>query len=246
MSKLAVITGGNSGIGEACAWRFVREGYEVVICGRRKAHNHDLCERIRVAGGRALGYAVDLRDARALADVFQQIALNHSPVTCLVNSIGIEGTPFTLTEDYCDTVFDDVIATNVKAPWQCMKAVLPAMRSAGSGSIVNVASLAGIRASATGGSVYSASKHALVGMTRSAAREYAPFGIRINAVCPAFVRTPLSESILGDSLEVVGSSPPLNRICEAEEVANAVYWLSSPDASFITGIAMPVDGGTRA
>lgn len=246
MSKLAVITGGNSGIGEACAWRFAREGYEVVVCGRRDEQNRELCQRIREAGGVGHGYAVDLRDSRELAECFRIIAINHPPVTCLVNSIGIEGAPFTRTEDYDDAVFDDVLATNVKAPWQCMKAVLPIMRLAGAGSIVNIASLAGIRASATGGSVYSASKHALVGMTRAAAREYAPFGIRINAVCPAFVRTPLSEGILGDDLESVGSSHPMNRICEAEEVASAVYWLASQDASFVTGIAMPVDGGTQA
>jgi len=246
MSKLAVITGGNSGIGEACAWRFAREGYEVVVCGRRGEQNRGVCDRIREAGGVAHGYAVDLRDARELTECFRAIALNHPPVTCLVNSIGIEGTPFTRTEEYDDTVFDDVLATNVKAPWQCMKAVLPTMRLARAGSIVNVASLAGIRASATDGSVYSASKHALVGMTRAAAREYAPFGIRINAVCPSFVRTPLSEDILGGDLESVGGTHPLNRVCEAQEVASAVYWLCSQDASFVTGIAMPVDGGTQA
>lgn len=246
MNKLAVITGGNSGIGAACAWRFAREGYEVVVCGRRAEQNQEVCERIRKVGGVAHGYAVDLRMARDLSDCFRLIALDHGPVTCLVNSLGIEGTPFTRTEEYDDAVFDDVLATNVKAPWQCMKAVLPSMRSARTGSIVNVASLAGLRASATGGSAYSASKHALVGLTRAAAREYAPFGVRINAVCPAFVRTPLSQSILGAELEKHGHSHPLNRLCEAEEVANAVYWLCSQDASFITGIAIPVDGGTQA
>lgn len=246
MNKLAVITGGNSGIGEACAWRFAREGFEVVVCARRGEQSEDLCQRIREAGGVAHGYAVDLRDARALSECFRLIAINHPPVRCLVNSIGIEGTPFIRTEDYDDAVFDDVLATNVKAPWQCMKAVLPAMRLARAGSIVNVASLAGLRASVTGGSVYSASKHALVGMTRAAAREYAPYGVRINAVCPAFVRTPMSKGILGDDLDSLGSTHPLNRICEAGEVASAVYWLASQDASFVTGIAMPVDGGTQA
>ena len=246
MSKLAVITGGNSGIGEACAFRFAKEGFEVVVCGRRDELNRDVCQRIREAGGVAHGYAVDLRDSQALSECFRTIAANHPPLTCLVNSIGIEGTPFTRTEDYDDAVFQDVLATNVKAPWQCMKAVLPAMRQAGAGSIVNIASLAGIRASATGGSAYTASKHALVGMTRAAAREYAPFGVRINAVCPAFVRSPMSEGVLGDDLESMAGSHPLNRICEAHEVANTVYWLSSQDASFVTGIAMPVDGGTQA
>lgn len=246
MNKLAVITGGNSGIGEACALRFATQGYQVIICGRRDEQNREVCQRIHEAGGVAHGYAVDLRDARQLSECFCMIASDHPPVTCLVNSIGIEGSPFTRTEDYDDKVFDDVLATNVRAPWLCMKAVLPAMRLARAGSIVNVASLAGIRASATGGSVYSASKHALVGMTRSAAREYAPFGVRINAVCPAFVRTPLSEDILGVAMGAAASSHPLNRICEAHEVASAVYWLSSQEASFVTGIAMPVDGGTQA
>ncbi|WP_445572050.1 SDR family NAD(P)-dependent oxidoreductase [Pseudomonas sp. E102] len=246
MTKLAVITGGNSGIGEACAWRFAREGYEVIVCGRRRAQNIALCERILDAGGRAYGYEVDLRDPQALGDFFRRVATDHSSVNCLVNSIGIEGSSFTRTEDYSDAVFEDVMATNVRAPWLCMKAVLPQMRALGAGSIVNVASLAGLRASVTGGLVYSASKHALVGMSRAAAREYAPYGIRINAVCPAFVRTPLSQDILGGRLDDVGSSHPLNRICEAEEVASAVYWLSSQEASFITGIAMPVDGGTQA
>ena len=246
MSKLAVITGGNSGIGEACALRFATQGYEVVVCGRRDAQNREVCKRIFEAGGVAHGYAVDLRNPRQLSECFRMIASDHPPVTCLVNSIGIEGTPFTRTEDYDDEMFDDVLTTNVKAPWLCMKAVLPAMRQARAGSIVNVASLAGIRASATGGSAYSASKHALVGITRAAAREYASFGIRINAVCPGFVRTPLSEGILGVAMDAAAGSHPLNRICEAQEVASAVYWLSSQEASFVTGIAMPVDGGTQA
>lgn len=246
MRKLAVITGGNSGIGEACAWRFTKAAYDVVICARREVRNAELCERIREFGGRALYYTVDLRDPAALQAAFQQISNDHPVIDCLVNSIGIEGKSHTLIESYPDGVFDDVMATNVKAPWLCMKSVLPAMRKARRGCIVNVASLAGLRASATGGSVYSASKHALVGMTRSIAREYAPYGVRVNAVCPAFVRTPLAESILGGELEQAGRSHPLNRLCEKEEVANAVYWLGSDEASFVTGIALPVDGGTQA
>ena len=246
MNKLVVITGGNSGIGEACAWRFAREGYEVIICSRREAKNQELCESLHAMGARAHGYAVDMRDSVALSAVFQEIKANHPPVDCLINSMGIEGSSFTLTEDYADDIFDDVMATNVKAPWLCMKAVLPRMRELGRGSIVNVASLAGLRASATGGTAYTASKHALVGMTRAAAREYAPFGVRINAVCPGFVKTPMLEDIFGQELEQAASTYPLNRICEKEEVANTIYWLASDEASYVTGIAMPVDGGLVA
>ena len=246
MNKVVVITGGNSGIGESCARRFASEGYEVVICSRREAKNQALCESLRATGARAYGYAVDMRDPAALNAVFQQISLNHPPVDCLVNSMGIEGSSFTLTEDYADDIFDDVMLTNVKAPWLCMKAVLPRMRELGRGSIVNVASLAGLRASVTGGTAYTASKHALVGMTRAAAKEYAPFGVRVNAVCPGFVNTPMLEDIFGQELEQAASTYPLNRICEKEEVANVIYWLASDQASYVTGTAMPVDGGLVA
>ena len=246
MNKVVVITGGNSGIGEACARRFAREGYEVIVCSRREAKNQELCESLRETGARAHGYAVDMRDPVALNAVFQQISVNHPPVDCLINSMGIEGSSFTLTEDYADDIFDDVMATNVKAPWLCMKAVLPRMRELGRGSIVNVASLAGLRASVTGGTAYTASKHALVGMTRAAAKEYAPFGVRVNAVCPGFVNTPMLEDIFGQELEQAASTYPLNRICEKEEVANVIYWLASDQASYVTGTAMPVDGGLVA
>ena len=110
----------------------------------------------------------------------------------------------------------------------------------------DVASLAGLNASVTGGSVYTASKHALVGMTRAVAKEYAPYGVRANAVCPGFVSTPLAEQVLGNKFDAVRASQPMARVCEAHEVAELVYWLSSEAASFVTGVAVPIDGGFRA
>ncbi|MGE8385089.1 MAG: SDR family oxidoreductase, partial [Pseudomonas putida] len=181
-----------------------------------------------------------------LTDLFKQLALDHPPINCLVNSIGIDGRSFTMTEDYPEADFDDVMSTNVRAPWQCMKAVLPAMREAGHGTIVNVASLAGLNASVTGGSVYTASKHALVGITRAVAKEYAPYGVRVNAVCPGFVSTPLAKHVLGSKFDSVCASQPMRRVCEAHEVAELVYWLSSEAASYVTGVAVPIDGGFRA
>lgn len=246
MSKVVVITGGNSGIGEACAWKFAREQYTVIVCGRDHVRNLRVCEGINREMACAHSYAVDLRSPTELTDLFKQLALDHPPINCLVNSIGIDGRSFTMTEDYPEADFDDVMSTNVRAPWQCMKAVLPAMREAGHGTIVNVASLAGLNASVTGGSVYTASKHALVGITRAVAKEYAPYGVRVNAVCPGFVSTPLAKHVLGSKFDSVCASQPMRRVCEAHEVAELVYWLSSEAASYVTGVAVPIDGGFRA
>jgi len=246
VNKVVVITGGNSGIGEACAWKFAREQCTVIVCGRNHSRNVRVCERINRAAGRAYPYSVDLRNPYELSEFFRQLTLDHPPVNCLINSIGIDGRSFTMTEDYPEADYEDVMSTNVRAPWQSMKAVLPSMREAGGGAIVNVASLAGLNASVTGGSVYTASKHALVGMTRAVAKEYAPYGVRANAVCPGFVATPLAEHVLGSKFDAVRASQPMGRVCEANEVAELVYWLSSEAASFVTGVAVPIDGGFRA
>ncbi|MEB0140491.1 MULTISPECIES: SDR family oxidoreductase [unclassified Undibacterium] len=246
MKKIVVVTGGNSGIGEACAFRFALEDYHVVICARRENLNREVVQRVRAAGGSAEQFMVDLRDATAIAKLFDAITMRHSRIDSLVNCAGIEGTPFVSFEAYPDEVFDDVMAINVKAPWLCMKRVLPLMREQRSGTIVNVASLAGLRASVTGGVGYTASKHALVGVTKSAAREYAVHQVRVNAVCPAFVRTPMAQSVVGCDIDQYGPSHPINRVCEKNEVADVVYWLCSDQSSFVTGVAIPVDGGVLA
>jgi 3-oxoacyl-[acyl-carrier protein] reductase len=246
MSRVVVVTGGNSGIGEACARKFAAHGCHVIICSRRETLNLEVCRSIETAGGFASQYQVDLCNSASLGIVFRSIEMRFGNIDCLVNSIGTEGVSFTMTEDYPDSIFDTVIECNLKAPWRCMKAVLPGMRKAKHGSIVNVSSLAGLRASATGGAGYTASKHALIGVTKTAAKEYASYGVRINAVCPAFVRTPMAEMVLGETIDQVANSHPINRICEVEEVADVVYWLCSPEASFLTGVSLPIDGGVTA
>lgn len=246
MKKIVVITGGNSGIGEATAFRFAQEGYHVVICARRENLNIKVVQQVRMMGGSAEQFIVDLRSTDAINTLFDDITARHSRIDSLVNCAGIEGVAFVGFEAYPDAVFDDVMAVNVKAPWLCMKRVLSLMRKQRSGTIVNVASLAGLRSSVTGGVGYTASKHALVGITKSAAKEYAAYQVRVNAVCPAFVRTPMAQAVVGSDIDHYGQTHPIGRVCEKNEVADVIYWLCSDQSSFVTGTAIPVDGGVLA
>lgn len=246
MKKIAIVTGGNSGIGEACSLRFAQSGYHVILCARREALGQQVAHEIVRQGGTAEYFSVDLLNEGAIEEFFRTVLAQHSYVDVLVNSAGIEGAPFTRLEDYPGNVFDQVMAVNVKAPWLCMKHVVPTMAKRRRGSIVNVASLAGLRASVTGGTAYTASKHALVGLTKAAAKEYASHQVRINAVCPAFVRTPMATAVIEGDIDRYGPTHPLGRICEKEEVAEVVHWLCSEQSSFVTGTAIPVDGGVLA
>jgi NAD(P)-dependent dehydrogenase (short-subunit alcohol dehydrogenase family) len=164
----------------------------------------------------------------------------------LINNAGIEGTPFVKTADYEEAVWDKVIAINLKGVWLCMKYAIPLILKSGGGAIVNVSSFAGLRASKTGGSAYTASKHGVVGMTKSTALEYATSNLRVNAVCPAIIDTPNARNVLGADLSKAGQIHPMGRIGTSKEVADAVLWLSSNQSSFITGISLPIDGGLQA
>jgi NAD(P)-dependent dehydrogenase (short-subunit alcohol dehydrogenase family) len=243
---VVLITGGNSGIGASCAKRFADENYNVVICGRRESECQKIVNDIRGRGATADYFVVDLAEEAQIKALFSWLGSSFSRLDCLVNNAAIEGDSFIKTADYSESMFDQVMAVNVKAPWLCMKFAINIMKSHKGGSILNVCSLAGLRSSVTGGCAYTATKHALVGLTKVAAKEYALDNIRINAVCPAFVRTPLATEVLGDRIEEFSQMHPIGRICESHEVADAIYWLCSPEASFITGVTLPVDGGVMA
>jgi 3-oxoacyl-[acyl-carrier protein] reductase len=136
-----------------------------------------------------------------------------------------------------------VIAVNLKGTWLCMKYAIPAILQSGGDAIVNVSSFAGLRASKTGGAAYTASKHGVVGLTKAAALEFAKMNIRVNCVCPAIIDTPNTRNVLSDRIAEAGKDFPIGRIGTSSEVADAVWWLCSEQASFITGIALPIDGG---
>lgn len=245
-APVVLITGGNSGIGASCALRFAAAGYRVVICARRKIECENIVNQLRIDGAVADYFIADLAEDRQIKELFSWFESNFDRLDCLVNNAATEGDSFVKTADYSESMFDHVMAVNVKAPWLCMKFAINIMKKNKGGAILNVSSLAGLRSSVTGGCAYTASKHALVGLTKVAAKEYALDNIRINAVCPAFVRTPLATQVLGDKIDEFAQMHPIGRVCESHEVVNAIYWLCSPEASFITGVALAVDGGVMA
>jgi len=241
-----VDTGGNSGIGESCAFRFASEGYKVAICGRRELECQKVVDDLRARGAIANYFIADLAEGKQIEALFFWLEATFHRLDCLINNAAVEGESFTKTADYSESVFDHVMAINVKAPWLCMKLAINIMKKHAGGAILNVSSLAGLRSSVTGGCAYTASKHALIGLTKIASKEYALDNIRINAVCPAFVHTLLAIEVLGDDINEFAQMHPMGRLCKSQEVANAIYWLCSAEASFITGIALPIDGGLMA
>lgn len=246
-SKIALVTGGSSGIGRATAALFAREGARVVIADLNPEGGEETVRLIRDAGGEALFLRADVSQAVEVEALVQRIISTYGRLDCAHNNAGISGR-FAATAEYAVEEWDRIIGVNLKGVWLCMKSEIPPMLAQGSGAIVNTASVAGL-SGARGLSAYAASKHAVVGLTRTAALEYARAGLRINAVCPGWVRTPMVESafVTRPDLEAqLSMSEPMGRIGAPEEVAEAVLWLCSDAAAFVTGHAMVVDGGLMA
>lgn len=245
-NKIVLVTGGSSGIGAACALAFAKEGAKVIVVSRNANKANNVLKKIESAGGDTEFIQTDLIKREEVEALFSRINDKYHHLDYAVNNAGIEGSAFTKITDYPEKAWDDVIALNLTAVWLCVKNEITLMLEQASGSIVNVSSIAGLQASLTGGSAYTASKHGVVGLTKSAAIEYAEQGIRVNAVCPAIINTELTEKILGEKKHEAEKLHPMNRLGNPSEVADAVLWLCSSRASFITGVALPVDGGLLA
>ncbi len=244
-SKVALVTGGNSGIGRAIAMAFANEGAKVVVAARRVTEGEKTVSMIKELGGEAHFVETDVSNTDDVKAMIEACISEYGRVDFAINNAGIEGTPFIPTAEYNEEVWDKVIDINLKGVWLCMKYEIPEMLKRGQGAIVNMSSVAGLAGGRVGVAYY-ASKHGVVGITKAAALEYADQGLRINAVCPAIIETPMVERGLSDNEELTAqlkAMHPVKRFGKPEEVASAALWLCSDGAGFVTGHSLPVDGG---
>ena len=244
IGKIALVTGGSSGIGRATALAFAAHGASVVVASRRAEESQETVRQIVAAGGRAIFVRTDVAQAAQVEALVARTVAEYGALDFAFNNAGIEGTAFVPVQHYKEDEWDAVMDTNVKGVFLSMKYELPHI-VARKGAIVNMASVAGLKGSRIG-AAYVASKHAVVGLTKAAAVEYADKGVRINAVAPAVIHTPMAERAFFQDPAIearVTAMHPMGRIGQPEEVAQAVLWLCSKGASFTTGHTLPVDGG---
>ena len=242
--KIALITGGSTGIGRATAQVFAREGAKVAVADVNVAGAEETMRLIQDAGGEAVFIRTDVSQAADTEAMVKTVVETYGRLDCAFNNAGIEG-EFLPTPDYPETTWDRVIGINLKGVWLSMKAEIKQMLSQGGGAIVNTASVAGLQGMPSA-SAYVAAKHGVVGLTKTAALEYAKAGIRVNAVCPGGVETPMLKRAfekVPSMEEGVASAEPVGRLAQPAEIGEAVAWLCSDAASFVTGHPMAVDGG---
>jgi len=242
--KVALVTGGGSGIGRATAQIFAREGAKVVVADVVVEGGEETVRLIKAAGGEAVFVQTDVAQAAAVETMVKKAVETYGRLDCAFNNAGIEGV-IQPTVEYAEAHWDRVLAINLKGVWLCMKYEIQQMLKQGSGAIVNTASVAGL-IGLPGFSAYVAAKHGVNGLTKTAALEYAKAGIRVNAVCPGVIHTPMLERAMRDTPgaeEQFIAMEPVGRMAAPEEVGEAVVWLCSDAASFVTGLPMAVDGG---
>ncbi|RPK93915.1 MULTISPECIES: glucose 1-dehydrogenase [Streptomyces] len=245
--KVALITGASSGIGAAAARHFADEGAAVVLVARRAGLVEEVAERIRKDGGRAVAVPGDVT-VRADMDRAVATAVDRfGRLDCSFNNAGYASAG-TVLHELPDDVFDRTMDVNLRGVWNCLRAQIPAMLPAGSGSVVNTSSVAGVRATSAS-APYVAAKHAVLGLTRAAAAEYGEFGIRVNALVVGSTDTEMMDGVLTGGPAVrtgFGGKAIQQRLADPAEIARAAAWLCSDASSFTTGSALAVDGGRTA
>src|SRR5258707_9055203 len=246
-NQVALVTGGASGMGLATAKAFAAEGAAVALADVNEAAVRAATDGLVAAGHKAIGIRCDVADEAEVAAMVRQTVATFGRLDAAFNNAGIQS-PAIETADVSSEVFDHINAVNLRGVWSCMKYELLQMREQGSGAVVNCSSLGGL-VGVPGRAAYHAAKHGVLGLTKSAALEYAARGIRINAVCPGIINTPMVAGMLvgeGEVMREMMKDVPIGRLGRADEIAAAVLWLCGPGASFVIGHALAVDGGYTA
>jgi NAD(P)-dependent dehydrogenase (short-subunit alcohol dehydrogenase family) len=240
--KVAFVTGAASGIGRAAAEAFVRRGYATALVDVNVEAGHQVEAELRQLG-QCTYLRCDVTDDATVGEAVAQAVANYGRLDAAFNAAGIDGEHGKLTAECTMENWNRVIAVDLTGTWSCMRYELPAIVKSGGGSIVNCASVAGLRAAPTV-PAYTAAKHGVVGLTRVAAREYARHGVRVNAICPGTVDTPMFRySMSPEIIEHLVSTNPTGRLAEASEIAEVALWLCQDAPGFLTGQAIAVDGG---
>jgi NAD(P)-dependent dehydrogenase (short-subunit alcohol dehydrogenase family) len=242
--KVALVTGAANGIGRAAALAFVREGASVVAADVSEQGNQETARMIEEAGGRALAVGCDVSQAEDIEAALDQAVETFGRLDFAFNNAGVEQ-PLTATADLTETTWDRIVDINLRGVFLCMRHEVPLLLRQGGGVIVNTSSGAGVKGFA-GQAAYCAAKHGVIGLTKAAALDYAKVNIRVNAVCPGIIETPMMDRFSGgtpEGRERVIAQEPVGRMGRPEEIAAAVVWLCSDAAAFVTGHAMVIDGG---
>ncbi len=243
--KVAFITGGNSGIGKVTAIEFAKRGAKVVITARREEEGLSVVEEIKQMGGEAIFVKTDVSKEAEIENAVAKTIEIFGSLDFAFNNAGVN-LPVKPIHEISEDEWDFVMDINLKGVWLCMKHELRQMLKQGNGAIVNMSSMGGLIGNPNVISSYLASKHGVIGMTKAAALEYATKNIRVNAVSPAVIETPILSTLSEEGLNAMRAAHPVGRLGKPEEVASAVLWLSSEGAGFVTGHTLVIDGGYSA